>query len=259
MINNTNIKRPAIWRTPSISADGLKIFACVMMLVSSIGITVVENGLIHLNQYTQAQLSELLAQDSQMMFYAGLGSVFQLLGGLSVPIFAFLLVEGFLHTSDYKKYLVTMIVFAVLSEVPYDLANYERFWDLTGQNALFSMVISLLMLYFLRMAKEKGGTWGGLLQLLLVVVAVVWVSFLRAGYGLCIVLLVAIFYIFYTRNVLKTILGVLVSLLYVTGPLSFYGIWCYNEKRSDRLPKYFYYFFYPIQLLILGSIVKYCM
>lgn len=259
MINNTNVKRPVMWRTPSITADGLKIFACIMMLVSSIGITIVENGLIHIGQYTQEQLSDLLAKDSQMMVYAGIGSVFQLFGGLSVPIFAFLLVEGFLHTSDYKKYLLTMVAFAILSEIPYDLANYEKFWDLSGQNAMFSMVISLLMLYFLRIAKEKGGALGGLLQLLLVVVAVMWVSFFRAGYGLCIVLLTAILYIFNTKNVLKTLLGVIVSLLYVTGPLAFYGIWCYNEKRTNRLPKYFYYFFYPVHLLILGIIVKYFM
>ena len=44
----------------------------------------------------------------------------ELLGGLSVPLFAFLLVEGFRNTSDYRRYLLTMVGFALAEgcEVP---------------------------------------------------------------------------------------------------------------------------------------------
>ncbi len=94
-------------------------------------------------------------------------------------------------------------------------------------------------------------------RLTVILCAVCWVSLFRAAYGLCMVLLVAVFYIFYTRNVLKTILGMIISLLYVTGPLSFYGIWFYNEERKDKLPKYVYYAFYPLHLLVLGLAAKF--
>ena len=46
-------RRGVVWKTPDITADGLKIFACVMMLIQSVGISVVEKGLIGLDQYTQ--------------------------------------------------------------------------------------------------------------------------------------------------------------------------------------------------------------
>ena len=101
-------RRTVIWKTPEISADGLKMFACAMMLLQTIGISVVEKGLIHIDQYTQEQFSALLAEDSHLMFLAGVGSVLQLLGGMAVPLFAFLLVEGFLHTSDYRRYLLSV-------------------------------------------------------------------------------------------------------------------------------------------------------
>lgn len=78
----------------------------------------------------------------------------QLIGGLAVPIFAFLLVGGFRNTSDYRRYLLSVFSFALLSEVPYDLAMYGKLVDASGQNALFSMMVSLLMLYFLRMEGE---------------------------------------------------------------------------------------------------------
>lgn len=249
-----NGRRVVVWNTPEISADGLKNFACIVMLIQTIGIAIVENGMIHIDQYTQEQLSEAMASDSGLMMAAGVGSVMQLLGGLAVPVFAFLLVEGFLYTSSYRRYLLTMAAFAVISEVPYDLAVYGKPWDLTGQNALVSMVISLLMLYFLQMVKEKRGAGSVLIRILVVLCAVMWVSFLRAGYGLCVVLLVAVFYLLYGSNVWKTVLGAVISLLYVTGPLAFYGIWCYNGTRKNRIPKYAYYVFYPAHLLVLGVI-----
>lgn len=249
-------RRTVTWKTPDISADGLKNFACAMMLFHTIGIAVVENGMIHLNQYTQESLSLALKEDSHLMMLAGVGSVLQLLGGLAVPIFAFLLVEGFLNTGSFGKYLVRMAVFAVISEIPYDLAVYGKPLDLSGQNALVSMTVSLLMLYFLRMLKERKGIAGVLLRVFIVLCGVAWVSVLRGAYGLCLVLLAAVFYLFHMKNGWKLFLGVIVSLLYVTGPLAFYGIWCYDGVRKNRIPKYMYYWFYPVHLLVLAGAAR---
>jgi hypothetical protein len=253
-------RRNVIWKTPDITASGLKLFACAAMFLQSVGIVIVQNGMIHLSQYTQTGLSEAMAEDSHLMMLAGIGSILQLIGGLAVPIFAFLLVEGFQHTSSYRNYLMTMLFFALVSEIPYDLAVQQQMWDYTSQNALVTMTVCLIMLYFLKQAgKQKNPVTGVLLRMLIVLGAIAWVTLLRAEFGLCMVLLVAIFYLFDTRNVTKTILGVLVSLLYVTGPLAFYGIWCYNGERSDRCSKYVFYMFYPLHLLMLGAIARFCL
>lgn len=249
-------RRGVTWKIPDVTADGLKIFACIMMLIQDIGIAIIEKGMIHLDQYTQAELSQALADDSHLMVLAGIGSVMQLAGGLAVPIFAYLLVEGFRNTSSYHRYLLSMLVFAFLSEIPYDLANSRKFMDWGSQNALVSMCICLLMLYFLRVFGGKKGFFYGMTKCVIVLCAVIWVSVLRAQAGLCMVLLTAVFYLFYARNVLKTVLGIIISLLYITAPISFYGICCYNEKRNDKLPKYAYYAFYPLHLLILGVLGK---
>ncbi|MGO5543512.1 TraX family protein [Blautia sp. HCP3S3_H10_1] len=249
-------KRGVVWKTPDITADGLKMFACVCMLIRTIGIVVIEKGMIHLDTYTQESLNQAMAQDSRLMTLAGLGSVFQLVGGMALPIFAFLLVEGIRNTSDYKKYLITMLFTAFFSEIPYDLAMSGKVLDFSAQNGLFTMSICLILLKCLELTENIKGAAGGLVKLLEILAAVLWTNILRSEYGLCMVLLTAIFYLLYTRNVMKTILGGLVSLMYVTGPLAFYELWCYNGERKDRINKYVYYAVYPVSLLVLFIVVQ---
>lgn len=247
-------RRGVVWKTPDITADGLKMFAWVMMLLQYIGVIIVEKGIIRLEQYTQEGLSAAMAEDSHLMMQAGVGSVLQLLGGMAIPLFAFLLVEGFRSTSNYKKYLITVCVFALISEIPYDFAMEGRFFDFSSQNALVGTCISLFMLYGLRLVKSSSVFYKGMIQFCIVLAAIMWAGFFHAEFGLCMVLLTAVFYIFYERNVLKTVLGALISLMYVTGPISFYGIWCYNGVRRDKISKYIFYVCYPFMLLVLGII-----
>ena len=75
-------KRDIVWKTPDITADGLKMFACIVMFIRTIGIVVIEKGMIHLESYTQSSLNEAMAQDSHLMTLAGLGSVFQAVNNL---------------------------------------------------------------------------------------------------------------------------------------------------------------------------------
>ena len=256
-MNMTTGRRGIVWKTPDITADGLKMFACITMLIQTIGVAVIEKGLIHLDQYTQDSLNQAMAQDSRLMTLAGIGSIMQLIGGMAIPVFAFLLVEGFRNTSDYKKYLLTMIITALVSEIPYDLAICGKVWDLSSQNAMITMCICLIMLKCMELFSNSSGFAGSMVRILIMIAAIVWVSIFRAEYGLCMVLLVTVFYVFDTKNVLKTVLGCIISLMYVTGPIAFYGIWCYNGERKDRINKYVYYAFYPLHLLVLGVIAKF--
>ena len=248
--------RGIVWKTPDITADGLKMFACIVMFIRTIGIVVIEKGMIHLESYTQSSLNEAMAQDSRLMTLAGLGAVFQLAGGLAIPIFAFLLVEGVRNTSDYKKYLLAMLGTALLSELPYDLAMSGKILDFSGQNGMFTMTICLILLKCLELTGSISGAAGKLVRFLEILAAVLWTSLFKSEYGLCMVLLTAVFYVFYTKNVIKTILGGAISLMYVTGPLAFYGLWCYNGERKNRINKYLYYAVYPVSLLLAFILAK---
>ena len=71
------------------------------------------------------------------------------IGRIALPIFIFLMSEGFKYTRSKEKYLLRLIVFAIISEIPYNLADAKRFFFPLEQNILFTLFISLLNLYII--------------------------------------------------------------------------------------------------------------
>src|SRR5690554_5628220 len=79
----------------------------------------------------------------------------RIIGRLSFPIFAFLLVEGFFHTKNIKKYLTRLGVFALISEIPFDLAFYNTYFYIGHQNIFFTLFLGLLAIHLISMVEKK--------------------------------------------------------------------------------------------------------
>ena len=233
----------------------LKLYGCIALLFYTISMSLIQQGLVHVNRYTGDELSAALSANPRLMLMSGWAVMFQLIGGLAVPVFAYLLVEGFLNTRSYARYLLTMLGFAVLSELPYDLAVSGRWVDWTSQNPLFALSVCLVMLYGLRLCDRKGVAYRAA-QVLIVLAAVFWVNVLRCGFGLCTVLLVAVYFLLYDKKGVSVLLGCVISLMYVTGPISGYAIWSYGGEKGKPVNKYWFYAFYPAHMLVLGLIAR---
>lgn len=76
-------------------------------------------------------------------------------GRLAFPIFAFQIAEGFHYTKNFKKYLVRMFIFALISEIPFNLMNSGSVIYLEHQNVMFTFCLSLICMYLLEKAKKK--------------------------------------------------------------------------------------------------------
>lgn len=243
------------WRQIAVTGTKLKIYACISMVLYSISVSVIQNGLIKINQYSsQDELKSALAVNPDLMIISSWASILKILGGLSVPVFAFLLVEGFLKTGSFKRYFLTMLIFAVISEVPYDFAMYGKFFDLTMQNPLFTLTICLIMLYGLRMFDKGKGAMHRFVQIMIVLSTLLWVSLIRGDIGLCTVVLTAIYYLLREHKGTRLLLGSMISIMYISGPLSVYPLFMYNGQRGWNKNKYLFYIFYPLHLLLLGVI-----
>lgn len=83
------------------------------------------------------------------------------IGRIAFPIYAFLLVEGFLHTKDVKKYLARMLTFAVVSEIPFDLAVFHTPFYWGYQNVFFTLFLGLLALAGENVLHQSSGMFAG--------------------------------------------------------------------------------------------------
>lgn len=177
------------------------------------------------------------------------------IGRLSFPIFCFLLVEGFCHTHDIYQYMLRLGIFAVISEIPYDLAFRGRLLEFEHQNVFFTLLLGVIMMYVL----EKGGDWP---EKIVEVLWVMWLAnMLRTDYSYKGILLICIFYLSRQNFWPRIAGGALWNLLW-NGSVQGYGalavipIAFYNGERGRKM-KYFFYVFYPAHLLILYGLSKF--
>ncbi len=78
-------------------------------------------------------------------------------GELAFPLFAFLLVEGFFHTRDRRRYEGRLLLAAVVSEIPYDLAFSGRWFDGQHQNVCLTFFMALIAMELL--VRYGSGVW----------------------------------------------------------------------------------------------------
>ena len=238
-----------------ISGSTLKMIAIVTMLIDHIGAAVLArllmvNGLGELDQTnTDAIMQWLSANGALYWMY----TVMRMIGRVAFPIFCFLLVEGFLHTHDVKKYAMRLGLFALISEIPFDLAFSSKILEFNYQNVFFTLFIGLLMMIAYRAVEEKE-EWNQALKMILYILIVAagmaLAYFLKTDYAEKGVFCIMVLYIFHKKKMWQIIAGC-ASFIWETPALfGFIPIAFYNGTRGWKM-KYFFYIFYPAHLLIL--------
>lgn len=221
--------------------------------------------------------------------------IFRIIGRLAFPIYCFLLVEGAVHTSNWKKYLGRLFLFALISEIPFNLAIGGKLWYPASQNVLFTLLLGLLAIRLLQEllnrrsqgidaghdevpstgrsqsidAGHDGVSLAGRNQTLITGVRVVLVlalvllaEFARTDYGAGGVIIILVFYLFRSQLLLKSaVFAAAIAFLYGGienfAILSLVPILGYGGKRGPGAWKYFFYVFYPAHLLLLYLLAAY--
>ena len=220
----------------------LKYLAVISMLVDHTAATVVRR------LYTAASSgsTELLSAS----FYKSLYFYMRRFGRLAFPIYCFLIVEGITHTKNINKYIGRMFLFAVLSEFPFDFALHHGQPFFTKQNVYFTLLIGLLVLTAVRELRGKV-----VLQIAVMIFGMLLAKLLKTDYNYKGVFIIEMLYILRSSRIRMCSCGAAFMYYYekLPTPLAFIPIFFYNGKRGRQL-KYFFYFFYPGHLLLLGII-----
>lgn len=226
------------------STFSLKLFACIVMLIDHIGAVFLPE-------------------------FIGL----RIIGRLAFPIFAFFIVEGYYKTSNVRKYATRLSLFAIISQLPFMMAFNNGMEYL---NVFFTLAIGLISIIILDHKLIKDIKLAKII-IIIVTFAIVENKYYTTDYGIYGIVVILLFKAF--RNDFKKLVIALIgantiyilsialymidmsiplnSTMFLQGAslLALIFIYKYNGKQNRKL-KWFFYWFYPIHLLIL-SVIKY--
>lgn len=206
---------------------------------------------------------------------------FNIIGRIAFPLFCFQLVIGYKHTTNIKKYLIRLIIFGLLSQVPFSIFIYSFTGTFDTLNIFFTLFLGLIAILTLDKLPNK---WLAIIIDALIILIADFIKVDYGWFGVCLILCIFVFYNdkhnkkenannfldIFRNNILFTIAFFL--LCFTKYCIHFaianaYIVWAeilgtffpiifmllYNGKKGPSF-KYFFYAFYPIHLLLLTLI-----
>jgi hypothetical protein len=236
-----------------LSSNALKVIACILMVIDHVG------------------------------FYMGgifphyINYMLRFLGRLSMPVFAFLIVEGIIHTKSINRYIFRILIFACITQTLMflmgilNVAKYPNYYVQVNEylNILYSFFICVVAIKFIDTTKNV------YLKLLMIGIVFLFYNVINIELGIRVPILVfGFYYVKKLKEKLKTvdnenrmlyimslmlviIMSVMVgseNFLYdIPSILSIIIIILYNGKRGNKMTwlKYAFYCVYPVHHLII--------
>jgi hypothetical protein len=240
-----------------LTGAGLRAWGMIFLVLGMLGRSVLQNVFLGMGNVSSAELLEAMNGSDAVVYYATVAIVLQILEACAAPIFAFLLVEGFIHTHDRKAYALRITGVALLSEIPYNLVCSGKLFGMEQQNPVFALVICFVALYLFSQNQEKSLKCIAI-KVVVIAAAALWMKMLRIQDGLQLLLLTGVIWAFRNKSMLRTLFGcvaacvcTIFSMYYMLAPLTFLAIHLYNGEQGPQ-NKYVNYLSYPVLLLICG-------
>lgn len=222
------------------SGSALKRIAILSMFIDHAALVLLYWGIL----YPNLPIIEGTSIDTVYKIYKLMRNI----GRIAFPIFCFLLVEGFTHTSNRKKYALRLLLFACISEIPFDLAVSNTLFDPNTCNVFITLVLGLLTIWAMDHFRDKVP-----LQILLALLGCYLAYRINSDYDYRgIILIVLLYYFRYDRS-LQSFAGAISLYWEWPAMFAFIPISMYNGTRGISR-KYFFYIFYPAHLLMLYMI-----
>lgn len=182
-------------------------------------------------------------------------NLLSILGRIAFPLFMYFLVEGFFKTRSRKKYLMNLLIFAIVSEVPFDLFTSRELFNNNWNNMMFTLALSLVTIWIVdelkgRLSKKSAALWYGA-SIVVVAVMCAVAMFFSLDYDYHAIIVAYLFYLFYEKPIYGAALGYVSIIKELYSVLGFVATLTYNGERGKQY-KWLNYAFYPVHILILG-------
>ena len=247
--------RPSGLHTGSLRAWGM-----LFVVAGVISRAILQNKMLGVGLRSMQELMEMMQSSEMAMVVATIALVLQAMETVAVPIFVFLLFEGFQNTSDWKKYLGRIAALAVLTEIPYDLAMNGKVLEFGIQNPVIGLVLCLALLYLFKRFEGKK-----LVCVVMALAGVLWAVMLKIDHGVPMMLMLCVMQVFRNKRMFMGFSGVAVAAMcmaispfYIVAPMGFLAIHFYNGEKGEG-SRIVNYLFYPVVLLAVGLIAKFAL
>lgn len=201
--------------------------------------------------------------------FDGHSSWFNYVGRLAFPIFAFQISEGYIYTHDVKKYLLRLILFAFISQIPF-LLFHSIINNEPGLNVIFTLFLGLVAIIIYDKYNKFVGVFSAIIFGIIA-------HFLNSDYSFYGVGITFLFYVFNKNKCLLAISFIIATLMqysylilvyynygfeflknvfiiylpyFICTIFSIIIILCYNKKKGPST-KYFFYLFYPLHMILI--------
>lgn len=238
-----------------LSQEGLKLIACVSMLLDHIGITLVLRA-----------LQAMPAKNEQYGLLVGIYYGLRIIGRIAFPIYCFLLVEGAYHTRNPGKYGLRLLIGMLLSEIPFDLAFSSRgrmLFDWSSNSVMLTLLLGFCMI-------EAIKRLDGFRKIAVALPFYLLAELMHTDYGGLGILIIAIFAL--TRGLPKERLYQAIGLCLVIYPgsramlgsvavnlewfaaLALIPIFAYDGRKltHNKTVQWGFYLFYPVHIGLLA-------
>lgn len=249
--NDTFYVKPK--RKAGLTIDTIKLIALIAMICDHIGFVLIDKGKLYgYDIYLYSYVITLKDAAPWIL----LKNILRTVGRISFPLFAFCLSEGFSHTSNAYKYGARLAIFALISEIPFDLACFNTPVDFSTQNIFFTLLLGFMGMFIINKIDDE--VW--ILKLFAFIGACFAGHLIRCDYGWKGVALIMACNIVRNSKLLETAVvgtgGVMLSLTRAGfGGVAAIITWFYNGRKGERSLKYLYYIIYPLHLLLFYAIV----
>ena len=264
-----------------LSWSQLKLIAYITMLIDHTAHILLQNGIM----VTYPQCFPYVKP--VMILMRGIGRI-------AFPIFSFLLVEGLIHTRSRIRYMLRILLLAIISEPVFDYANNGVFYYADYQNVFITLLIAATTMCVLSLIEQNNRLNKNIyvlyvLQGIVVIVGCFLAEFLKVDYGMSGIIIPLImgvirrlkldsssaFAIYFVATIIARVIRNIVNAptyklnpemwyekymmytinnLQIVAILALIPIFMYDGTKGKPMPKAVYYLFYPVHLSILGLI-----
>ena len=225
-----------------LSGSTLKLIACVSMLADHLAkLCFSRSGWANVVWFSVAGKSISLLQ-LMLMF-----------GRLAFPLFAFLLVEGFLHTGNKRKYGLNLLALALISEIPFNLL-FGHSLLFPKQNVMFTLLLGYMAMCSLEHFRERP-----IISLAILLSLFLISRYLQADYRTAGFVFILLLYGLRREKAIQCVAAPILLEMKTMVFLSLLLTCMYNGKRGFiKTPflKYFFYAFYPLHMLIIYFLAR---